>query len=80
MIPLKQLEEIGAVAALGQSLAPPTQVVIGYEPIPPRHLLRATHLEALALLKGADEISCLEQGVNCPGVEPCSAARQHLHV
>ena len=75
---LQQLQQIGAVAGLEQSLCARGQLVVVDEADPPRHLLGNADLQTLPPLDGAHVVAGIQQRVERSGVQPRGAAGEHL--
>src|SRR5690606_15408094 len=75
---VEQPEEVLAVPALAQRLGPLAQLVGGEEAHAPGDLIGGADLEALASLDRPHEVGGVVEGVEGAGVEPRSAALEHL--
>jgi hypothetical protein len=67
---LKQLQHIATIATLAQRCGQGRELFSANPALAPGHLLRAAHLQALAVLQGADVAAGFVQRITGAGIEP----------
>ncbi len=75
----EHLQEIGAITTLLEGLRQLIQLFSGDLALAPGHLLRAAHLQPLAILESEDVAAGIVEGIAGAGIEPGHATTHQLH-